>query len=313
MLFVAHHLLGDGRCLLALVNEFATSYVEERKPVYREEQLIKGFEDLPTHSNLPIVSSYLIRRLNKKWKQENVRVSYEEYLKFEETFTKENEVFMKCSLIEEAKLQSLKICCKEYDITINDLLMAAMYLVTNAKKIVIAVDLRNKLTCYREGALGNYASAISIVSTDTSKQIIRKAQKVHKKVRANLLNNQSLMLIISCYLSMNETLIDAAAIASLGTFNSSVARFVGEKMFGFQKRDGISITNLGKLENVNIKKALFFPPASPAMAQTLGVVTVNGKLYLCNCFYKKHVSVETVGTQFEEMMEVLNLHKLRAN
>ena len=144
MLFVAHHLLGDGRCLLALVNEFATSYVEERKPVYREEQLIKGFEDLPTHSNLPIVSSYLIRRLNKKWKQENVRVSYEEYLKFEETFTKENEVFMKCSLIEEAKLQSLKICCKEYDITINDLLMAAMYLVTNAKKIVIAVDLRNK-------------------------------------------------------------------------------------------------------------------------------------------------------------------------
>ena len=96
---------------------------------------------------------------------------------------------------------------------------------------------------------------------------------------------RKLMLILSCYLTMDQTLIDAAAIAALGNFESKAAKFVGSNMFGFSKRDGYSITNLGAIDNPHIKEAVFLPPASPATRKTIGVLTVNGRMQLCSCTY----------------------------
>lgn len=92
ILFVAHHLLGDGRCLLELVNEFANLYVESIQPVYAPEILIQQIEDLPDKSQLTGVSKYLVRRLNKKWREAKTQVDYQTYAKLSEQFVKENPV-----------------------------------------------------------------------------------------------------------------------------------------------------------------------------------------------------------------------------
>lgn len=107
------------------------------------------------------------------------------------------------------------------------------------------------------------------------------AKIVHKKVRKILSNNKIAMLVLSCYITMEPGLIDAAAISSLGTFDSRVGKFVGGNMFGYQKQNGYSITNLGKIESPYIKSALFIPPASPAIKKIVGVLTVNGRMYQC--------------------------------
>lgn len=89
------------------------------------------------------------------------------------------------------------------------------------------------------------------------------------------------MQVLSCYIAMNPGLIDAAAISTLGMFNSKAGKFVGGEMFGFRNQSGYSITNLGRIESSYIKSALFISPASPAMKKIVGVLTVNGRMYRC--------------------------------
>ena len=90
------------------------------------------------------------------------------------------------------------------------------------------------------------------------------------------------MLILACYFEMTPTLLDAAAISSLGDFDNKAGKFVGNNILGFGQQNAYSITNLGKIENPYIKSLIFIPPASPATKLTLGVVTLNGTLKACS-------------------------------
>ena len=98
----------------------------------------------------------------------------------------------------------------------------------------------------------------------------------HKK------RNRDWFLVLACYLEIEPTLLDAAAISGLGGFESKAGSFVGAGMFGFHKPSSYSITNLGKIENQNMKSIMFIPPASPAAKLTLGVVTLNGAMRACS-------------------------------
>ena len=90
------------------------------------------------------------------------------------------------------------------------------------------------------------------------------------------------MLVLSCYFNMDPELLDAVAISTLGGFESKAGRFVGSKMFGFEKRDGHCITNLGRAESSVISEGVFIPPASPANRKAWGVLTVNNKMRICS-------------------------------
>lgn len=85
------------------------------------------------------------------------------------------------------------------------------------------------------------------------------------------------MLVLSCYFNMDPELLDAIAISTLGGFESKAGRFVGSKMFGYEKRDGHCITNLGRVESRVISEGIFIPPASPANRKAWGVLTINKK------------------------------------
>ncbi|MDO5520718.1 MAG: hypothetical protein Q4G58_09545 [bacterium] len=301
LLFVSHHLLGDGRCLLELVNEFVKLYVNKIEPAYVEERLITSIEDLPPTSNLTGVSRYLVRKANKKWRKERVAVSYEEYRKFSDEFVKNNPVGHENRAVDLQRLRGIKSECKSHAVTINDFLMAKVYVGLGVKKIIIAADVRDKVKGYNKGALGNYATAMGIVCKAKKKDIFETAKEVHKQVKEHMENNRELMLILACYLNMDAGLIDAAAIATLGNFDSKTAKFIGGAMFGYKKRDGISITNLGRIENSDIIEATFIPPASPATTQTIGVLTVNDRMQLCSSYYENAVSANEVRKQLKFM------------
>lgn len=236
----------------------------------------------------------MVNRVNKQWNGENKQVSYEEYSKFAEQFANANPVGHEIYAVNQKQFVKMKKYCKANAISINDLLIAKLYTAAHIKKIIIAADVRSYLPNYKKGALGNYASAFGIVCKGKSNDILKKARKVKKQVAIHTSNNHKLMLILSCYLNMKETLIDAAAIAALGDFQSKSAEFVGSLIFGYKKRDGMSITNLGRIKNVHIRRATFLPPASPAMMQTIGVLTVNNQMQLCSSYYENAISKEEV-------------------
>lgn len=301
VLFVAHHLLGDGRCLLELVNEFANLYVKGITPSFSEEHLIRGMDDLPEKSDLSGISKYLVNRLNKQWVKDGKTVTYNDYKNFYDGFVKNNPVSHEAVCSED--LSGIKAFCNNNQVTINDYLMAKMYIKMGINKIIIAADVRNKLKCYNVGAYGNYSTAMGIVCKNKSGDIVETARQVHRIVKKNVESNRSLILVLSCYLRMNKDLIDAAAISSLGDYKSKAGEFVGSNMFGYSKRDGVSLTNLGCIDNDSIINAKFIPPASPATIQTIGVLTVNGKMNLCSSYYEKAVSAKEVSNLLGDMSQ----------
>ena len=76
MLFIAHHLLVDGRGLLEIAGEFADDYIGAIPPVYVEEALLESIDDLPEKSRLSGISKILINLANRQWEKENHAVSY---------------------------------------------------------------------------------------------------------------------------------------------------------------------------------------------------------------------------------------------
>lgn len=304
VLFIAHHLLGDGRCLLELVNEFVNLYIDAIEPVYAPERVIQGIKDLPYQSDLTGVSKCLVKYLNQKWRNEKKQVTYEAYARFSDQFVKENPVSHEVISMDQKSFYSMKKYCKEHGITINDFLMSKMYFEMKIQKIIIAADVRSKLACYKKGSYGNYATAMGIVIKNKHTDMLKKAKEVHKQVKIHTECNRKLMLVLSCYLNMEEGLIDAAAIATLGDFESKAAKFVGGNMFGFLKRDSISITNLGNFSNQYISEAIFIPPASPAASQTIGVLTVNDKMQLCSSYYKNSISRLEVKKQLTSLVRL---------
>lgn len=287
ILFIAHHLLCDGRGLLELARSFADSYVKGVSPVYREVCLIKSLKDFSIGSDLPWISKMIIDRVNRKWKKENHSVEYNKYQKFEVNYIKQNTVRLSIETKEGADVRSIIDLCHEKEISINDYLIAKMMIDEHTNKVLIAADIRKYVTVYKERSLGNFSTAFGVVCNSKEKDIWSLAKKVSKIVENQMNSPKKLMLVLACYIRMCPELIDAVAISTLGDYPSNAGKFVGSNMFGYKNRNGYSITNLGKIESDTIEKAIFIPPASPANKKTLGVVTVNTTMSVC--------SIETVG------------------
>lgn len=277
ILFMAHHLLCDGRGLLELARSFADSYVKGVNPVYREVCLIRSFGDFSMECDLPWISKAIINRVNKKWKKENQRVEYDRYRKFELEYAKKNTISMNVEIKEGTDLKNINDLCHENEVSMNDYLIAKMMMDEHTNRVTIAADVRKYVTVYKEGSLGNFATAFGVICNLKEKDIWSLAKKVSKTVKQHMNSPQKLMLVLACYLRMCPELIDAVAISTLGDYPSDAGKFVGSNMFGFKKRNGHSITNLGKFASDTIEKAVFIPPAAPANKKTLGVLTVNSK------------------------------------
>lgn len=282
VLFITHHLLCDGRGLLQLVQEFAGYYAKDDKPQPIDEKLMESLDDLPSGSNLRFISKVLIKYANKKWRGEGHTVGYEEYLRFEREHDSKQDIKREIRNIDEEELDTLLDLCRESGVSLNDYLVAKMMIDEGTDKVVIASDIRNEIKNYKKGALGNYATAFGVVVKKKRSEIMELAKAVYHEVRSIMSKPDKEMLVLSCYFNMDPELLDAIAISTLGSFESKAGRFVGSKMFGYEKRDGHCITNLGRVESSVISEAVFIPPASPANRKAWGVLTINKKMRICS-------------------------------
>ena len=282
LLFVFHHLLADGRGAFSLAEEFAKCYKNGDTPVYVREKLISSKEDMPRNSSLPYVSKLLVKRANKQWKKEKHILSYEEYIMLANKFLETDKINRTIKAESVESFNEMVSNCHKRNISINDYLMARMHIDDKTDKIIIAYDLRDKLACYRKGALGNYSTAFSVVYKNRTDDVWKTAQDIHALVQKKNSKPRDLYLALQCYAELDGEVLDAAFAASRCGYESKAAQFIGSLFFGFAESRGYSITNLGKYDSDNIEEAAFLPPASPAIKKTLGVLTVNGKMFICS-------------------------------
>lgn len=281
LLFIAHHLLCDGRGLWELAQSFADFYVKCEQPVSMEVCTIQSFKDFSVKCDLPWISKLVVNSANKKWKKEAHTVDYSQYRIFEKNYIKQNPITMHIETKDSTDVERILILCHENQVSVNDYLIANMMLESHTDKVLIAADIRKYVSVYQKGSIGNFSTAFSVVCNTKETDVWRLAQNVSKVVKQYMKSPQKLMLVLACYLRMCPGLIDAAAISALGDYPSEAGNFVGSKMFGYKSQDGCSITNLGKCMSDTIEKAVFIPPASPANRKTLGIVTVNKRMSVC--------------------------------
>lgn len=282
VLLITHHLLCDGRGLLQLVQEFADYYANGVEPNSVDEKLMGSIDDLPSGSDLPFISKVIIKDANKKWCKEGHKVSYDDYLKFERDHDAKQAIKREIKSVDGEELDALLASCRENGVSLNDYLIAKMMIEEGTDKVVIASDIRNKIKNYKKGALGNYATAFGVVVKKRSSDIMELAKAVNSEVKGIVSKPNKEMLVLACYFNMDPELLDAVPISTLGDHESKAGRFVGSKMFGYEKRDGHCITNLGRVESSVITEAAFIPPASPANKKAWGVLTINKNMRICS-------------------------------
>lgn len=234
ILFIAHHLLCDGRGLLQLTGEFAEHYANGIMPQFVEERLIQGLNDLPSNSDLPLISKFIIGDANRRWKKEGQQVLYEEYSVFERAYIQKQKMKREIYTVCNHELEEMQILCRQHSVTVNDWLIAKMMLEENTNKVVIAADVRNQAKCYRQGAMGNYSTAFSVSLKKKEENVFSLAKRVASKVMDICRHPQKEMLVLSCYMHMQPELIDAVAISALGDFESKAGAFIGRNMSAFQ-------------------------------------------------------------------------------
>lgn len=236
---------------------------------------------MPKGSNLPWISKCVVNSANRNWKKENHKVDYDDYLVFEKEYLKkEQNSFIVEERSQQEVSENLKVC-HENKISLNDFLLAEMMINEKISRVVIAADIRKYFNGYQIGSLENYSTAFGIVCKKKSTNKIELAKEVHQQVQKYISVPKKLFLVLACYFNMAPELLDAVPISSLGSYVSKAGRFVGANMFGYQKRNGYSITNLGKLDNTSIIEATFIPPISPANKVMQGILTVNGRMKIC--------------------------------
>ena len=282
-LLVFHHLLADGRGALGLAEELAECYVRGLEPKSAPETLISSVQDFPPDSRLPLISRMLVSKANRDWEKERHCVTYADYHAFANEFLRGDRVRHSIFRIGQEKLDRIRQKCHEEQVTVNDYLIAKMMLEENTRKVIIASDLRNRLSCYREGALGNYSTAFSVEvkKVFATRNLFSLARAVHDQVVRIMARPEDLYLVLQCYAELDPGLLDAAFISCRGGFPSKAGKFIGSLFFGFEAGNGYSITNLGAIESESIADAYFIPPASPAVRKTQGILTVNGVMTIC--------------------------------
>lgn len=279
-LFVFHHLLTDGRGALGLIEEFADCYKFGTVPKFAEEKLISSKNDMPKNSTLSFVSKLLVKRANKQWKRENHTLSYDEYIELANKYLSSDKIDRNVKSVTTDDYKEMMESCHKHQVSVNDYLMAQMYENDKTDNIIIAYDLREKLPCYNQGALGNYSTAFSVTYKNKTDDVWKMAQDIHELVKRKVRNPRDLYLVLQCYADLDGELLDATFAASRCGYESKAAEFIGTMFFGFAESKGYSITNLGKFDSNNIEEAVFIPPASPATRKTLGVISVNDRMYI---------------------------------
>ena len=299
-LLVFHHLLADGRGALGLAEELAECYVRGLEPKSAPETLISSVQDFPPDSRLPLISRMLVSKANRDWEKERHCVTYADYHAFANEFLRSDRVRHSIFRIGQEKLDRIRQKCHEEQVTVNDYLIAKMMQEEKTRKVIIASDLRSRLSCYREGALGNYSTAFSVEvnkkvtaergmtrtqmrdqNTFTVRSLFSLARTVHDRIAVTMARPEDLYLILQCYAELDPGLLDAAFISCKGGFPSKAGKFIGSLFFGFEAGNGYSITNLGAIESESIADAYFIPPASPAICKTQGILTVNSVMTVC--------------------------------
>jgi len=288
LVFLMHHLGGDGKSLLFFIETFMKILSGESVPKVPFGRL--SVSDLPADSKLPYFYELFIKSWNRKWSKVRRVFTFEDMDRAFNEFWKTHETQTTVTIYNKDALEKMKKESKDAGCSLTSYLIAGMLkdMPINAD-VGLAVDGR-----FDDSRLmGNYATGIHVkYRFDQKKSIGENAGKFNDLIRPKLNDPRARYSVLHIVGGMDPTLIDTLSLESSGGYHSKLtSRFREIMSYGKKKRD-LSITNLmkdiipNKYGKYEIEDIAFVPPVVSYGRNLYGIITVGDRMTVTHHTYK---------------------------
>ena len=279
IVFLMHHMGGDGKSLLYFIETFMRIYAGEEVQKVAFENL--PVSALPKESELSHLYKSFVKFWNKRWAKQKRVFTYADmdnsYKEFWQTHKSKTVV----DIYTEDKLKELLAESKEAGCTLTSYLVA-MWIKDMPYKADVGFAVDGRITSNR--SMGNFATGIHIDYKYNSKiSIGENAVKINKLMKKKLSDPKAKYIVLHFIGSIDPSLIDTLSLEAAGTYHTRITGMFADIMnYGPNvKKKDLSISNLMKSDirtefgKVRISDIAFVPPVVSYGKNIIGIITVN--------------------------------------
>ena len=280
LVFMLHHLGGDGKSLLYFIETFMNCLAGSECE-YRPFRNIR-LEDLPEDSNLPFIYKSLVRIWNRSWQKEKKIFGLADLERSFDCYWGKHKTNIDIREYSKEDTDLMLKAAKEAGVSLTAYLVCDLLKNTDKKADVgFAVDGRPD----GNRSMGNQATGISInYRYDPGKSFEDNAKEIHRLMRKKLSDNRYRFFVIEFMTRLDPTLKDALNLEHAGYFRSKTSsKIAGYLGYGDKTKD-ISITNLTRADipteygSYRIERLSFIPPVVSYAKTVYGIVTADDKM-----------------------------------
>ena len=275
LVFLMHHLGGDGKSLLYFIESFMRCLNGEQCEYVPFRSLT--LDNLPDSSRLPAAYDWLAKHWNRKWGADRKVFDFNDMDAAYSGFWDKHKSRTEVKHYSRTELESILSRSKQAGVTMTACLITDMIKDMECKADVgLAVDGRPD----KNRSMGNQATGISVEYKYNRKLPFEdNARKVHSLMKKKLDDLKRRYFVLQFMGRLDPTLIDALNLEHAGYFTSRMSSKTAELMGYGSKVKDISITNLTRADipleygKYRIEDIIFVPPVVSYGKTVIGVIT----------------------------------------
>lgn len=305
-----HHSICDGLSLAYLIRDilyYLANATEEIKQISSIPPFNK--QNIPGRGKRNILTTLLIKTINKFWKRNKIRFSQRDYEKLSKTFwTKNSSEIIAWQLTKSQTSTFINVCRKE-GVTVNTALITAFLAAqskileksrSNGDRVHIPINIRNRLKVPAGEAFGFYAQTLILnLHSDQNKSFWELARNFNKVIHTEIQNEKSTFNLFKVA-KIDPTLLDSTYYYKYGISDNKWSARLLKGMGSNDVVADLSITNIGNLNfptdfNGLSIEALYGPSVySDILNFIVGVATLGGKMNIIITFDEQIISMDNV-------------------
>ena len=280
IIFLMHHLGGDGKSLLYFIESFLSIYAGEEINYVPFANL--PVSALPEDSGMLYLYRSFVKFWNKRWAKIKRVFTYADMDEAYGYFWKTHKTKTVVDEYGEDTLKDFLAKSKEAGCSLTSYLVA-LWIKDMSFKADVGFAVDGRLTVSRN--MGNFATGIHISYRYNNRLSVgENAVKINKLMKKNLDDPKTRYSVLHFIGSIDPTLIDTLSLESAGTYHTRTTSIFAEVMnYGKMKKD-LSITNLMRSDirteygEIRISDIAFVPPVVSYGKNLIGIITVNDRM-----------------------------------
>lgn len=282
IVFLMHHLGGDGKSLLYFIETFMRLLAGEDVSYVAFENL--PVSALPKESKLPYLYRQFVKYWNKRWAHQRRVFTYADMDKAYSVFWKVHKTKTVVEEYSSDALTDLLAKSKEAGCSLTSYLVA-LWIKDMPYRADVGFAVDGRLTANR--SMGNFATGIHISYRYNGKLSVgENAVKINKLMKKRLADPRVKYSVLHFIGEIDPALIDTLSLEAVGTYHTrDTARFADIMNYGQNvKKKDLSITNLMRSDirtefgYFRISDIAFVPPVVSYGKNLIGIITVNDKM-----------------------------------